>query len=254
MNSIQLTLRVFVIIMQRTALVIFALLALGLVACSILAAFQVIPWITLPLLWNGTPIPAAGIYAQIGLTVFTLALCFFLPSNLRIMRLEESHRRFSLDTDDITRAYHAAHAADREGVFRTQEAFENMRERLDFMRADPDLSILEPELLNLAAKMSFVSRDLAEAYSDERVERARSFLKERQHEVDRFNERLAHAKAIQSELSNWVNRIELDENVARTQMARLLDEFETMLPEVNKTQPPGIADFSKVTQLPKRAE
>ena len=171
-----------------------------------------------------------------------------------MLRLEESHRRFELGVNDVTRAYHAAHAADREGVFRTNDAFKDMQDRLDFMRDHPDLGILEPELLSLAAKMSHVSRDLAEAYSDDRVQRARSFLKERQFEVDRFNERLAHAKAIQSEFANWINRIELDENVARTQMERLLDELETMLPEMNKAGPAALTDSSKVTQLPKRAE
>ncbi|MEO9682563.1 MAG: DNA repair protein [Tateyamaria sp.] len=254
MTYISKALRVFVIIMQRAALVSFVVLALALLVGTTLAAFDVIPWVTLPLEWNGAAVPEAGIYAQVGLTIFALALCFFLPSNWRMLRLEESHRRFELGVNDVTRAYHAAHAADREGVFRTNDAFEDMRDRLDFMRDHPDLGVLEPELLNLAAKMSHVSRDLAEAYSDDRVQRARSFLKERQFEVDRFNERLAHAKAIQSEFANWINRIELDENVARTQMERLLDELETMLPEMNKAAPATIEDSSKITQLPKRAE
>lgn len=256
MESVKLVARVFVVVMQRLSLVLFAALALGLLVLTGLAVFGVLPWITLPLEWNGTAIPAAGIYAQVGLMVLALGICFFLPSHWRMMRLEDSHRRFELGIDDIARAYHAAHAADRDGLFRTHDAFQDMHDRMMYMRDHPDFGTLEPELLELAAKMSHISRDLAEAYSDDRVQRARSFLKERQFEVDRFNDRLAHAKAIHSEFSNWITRIELDENVARTQMERLLDELETMLPEFNKpiSPVPPIPGAAKVTQLPKRAE
>ena len=259
MEYVKLTVRVFIAFMQRASLIIFGALALGLIGLTALALFGVVPWVTLPLEWNGAAIPDAGLYAQIGLTGFAIALCFFLPSHWRMMRLEDSHRRFELGVDDVARAYHAAHASDREGVFRTGDAFEDMHDRMMFMRDHPDLGTLEPELLELAAKMSHISRDLAEAYSDERVGRARSFLKERQFEVERFNDRLDHAKAIHSEFSNWITRIELDENVARAQMERLLDELETMLPELNKAAPPtaavsAISGASKVTQLPKRAE
>lgn len=242
--------------LQRLSLLIFVMLAIALSTVSVLAAFGVLPWVTLPLEWNGTPVPKAGLYAQLGLTGFAIALCCFLPTHGRMMRLETSHRRFELGVDDVTRAYHAAHAADREGLFHTGDAFEDMRERMTFMRDHPDLGTLEPEILELAAKMSHISRDLAEAYSDARIRRARSFLKEREFEIDRFNERLAHAKAIQSEFSNWITRMELDENVARTQMERLLDELETMLPELNKPAPPAspMHGVAKVTQLPKRAE
>ncbi|MFL4470887.1 DNA repair protein [Tateyamaria armeniaca] len=248
--------RVCIALMQRLSLILFAALALCLIVMTGLATFGVVPWVTLPLEWNGAAIPAAGLYAQVALTIFALSLCFFLPANWRMMRLEDSHRRFEIGVNDITRAYHAAHAADRDGVFRTEDAFDDMRDRIGFMREHPDLGRLEPEILDLAAKMSHISRDLADAYSDDRVSRARSFLKERQYEVDRFNDRLAHAKAIHSEFSNWITRIELDENVARTQMERLLDELETMLPELNKpaTPLPAVQRTAKVTQLPKRAE
>ncbi|MEO0381254.1 MAG: DNA repair protein, partial [Pseudomonadota bacterium] len=175
--------------------------------------------------------------------------------NGRMIQLETSHRRFELGVNDIARAYHSAHAADREGLFRTGEAFDDMRERIGFMREHPDFEKLEPEILELAAKMSYISRDLADAYSADRVDRARSFLKERQHEIDRFNDRLAHARAIHSEFSNWINRMELDENVARAQMERLLDELETMLPELSgPTHVPAITGTAKVTRLQARAE
>jgi hypothetical protein len=245
--------RVLTAFMQWLSLLVFAALALGLVLSTGLAIAGIWPWVTLAIQWNDTPIENAGMYAQIGLTVFAVTLCFFLPANRRILNLEMSHRRFDVGIEDVARAYHVAHTADRSGVFRSNDTFDEMRARMKHMCSHPDLAKLEPELLELAGKMAHISRDLADAYSDTRIERARSFLREREFELDRFNERLAHAKAIQSEFSQWINRIELDEAVARTQMERLLDELETMLPEL-KSPKPTSAPSAKVTQLPARAE
>lgn len=253
MSQLVLAARVFAAFMQRLALILFALLAIGLLAATGLAVAGLWPWIDLTVGWNGSPIANAGMYVQIGVTVFALTLCFFLPSNLRIMKLETSHRQFNVDVDDITRAYQAAHHADRQGVFTLSDAFESTRDRLAFLRDHPDLSALEPELLELAAKMSHISRDLAQAYSDERVARARDVLKQRQFEIEQFNERLDQAKAIHSEFSTWINRLELEENVARAKLEELLDEMERLLPELNDE---AAAPFTgaTVTQLPKRAE
>ena len=237
--------------MQRVALVLFALLALALVTATALSAIGYLPWAELALSWNGTPVSNAGMYAQIGLAVFALTLCFFLPSNARLMRLEHSHRQFGINVDDITRAYHAAHHADRSGAFSLSDAFESTRDRLAFLRDHPDLGMLEPELLELAAKMSHISRDIAEAYSDDKVARARSFLQERQFEIERFHDRLEQARAIHDEFSTWINRLELEENVARAHLERLLDEMERLLPELNQ---PLTTTSSVVTQLPMRAE
>ena len=243
--------RLVAAVMQRIALILFALLAVALVSATVLAAAGYLPWIELAVTWGDASIPNAGMYVQIGLTVFAITLCFFLPSNARILQLETSHRQFSVGVDDITRAYHAAHHADRSGAFTLVDAFESTRDRLAFLRDHPDLGMLEPELLELAAKMSHISRDVAEAYSDDKVARARSFLQERQFEIERFNERLEQARAIHTEFSTWINRLELEENVARAHLERLLDEMERLLPEL--TQAP--ADTGNVvTQLPMRAE
>ena len=237
--------------MQRLALVLFAALAVALLVATTLAAAGYLPWIDLAVMWNGAHVPNAGLYAQVGLTLFAVTLCFFLPANARIMRLETSHRKFSVGVDDITRAYHAAHHADRSGAFSLADAFESTRDRLAFLRDHPDLGTLEPEILELAAKMSHISRDLADAYSDEKVARARSFLQERQFEIERFNARLDQARAIHGEFSTWINRLELEENVARAHLERLLDEMERILPEINQPTPP---DNATVTQLPLRAD
>lgn len=235
--------------MRRAALILFAALATCLLVATGLATAGIWPWIDLAVMWNGARVAEAGMIAQIGLTIFAVTLCFFLPTNARIMKLEHSHRQFSVGVDDITRAYHAAHHADREGIFGLGDAFESTRDRLAFLRDHPDLGMLEPELLELAAKMSHISRDLAEAYSETKVERARSFLQQRQFEIDQFNDRLEQAKAIHGEFSTWINRLDLEENVARAHLERLLDEMERLLPELSEPATPA-----KVTQLPLRAE
>ncbi|WP_299042445.1 DNA repair protein [uncultured Tateyamaria sp.] len=249
MNHIVFAARVFAATMRRLALFLFAGLALLLVGATGMATAGLWPWIDVPIMWDGTHVVQAGMFAQIGLTIFAVALCFFLPTNIRIMQLETSHRQFNVGVDDITRAYHAAHHGDRDGAFTLGDAFESTRDRLAFLRDHPDLGMLEPELLELAAKMSHISRDLAEAYSTDKVERARSFLQQRQFEIEQFNDRLEQAKAIHGEFSTWINRLDLEENVARAQLERLLDEMERLLPELNQPAQPA-----KVTQLPMRVE
>lgn len=231
--------------MQRFALFLFAGLAICLTVASVLSALGIWPWIEVAVTWNGTNISMAGMYVQLGLTVFAITLCFFLPSNARILQLETSHRQFSVGVDDITRAYHAAHHADRASTFGLSDAFESTRDRLAYLREHPDLGMLEPELLELAAKMSHISRDLAQAYADDKVERARAFLQQRQFEIEQFNDRLDQAKAIHGEFSTWINRLELEENVARAHLEQLLDEMERLLPELSQPSTPA-----KVTQLP----
>ena len=241
--------QVFAAFMRYLSLILFAGLGLVLVVSTGMALAGLWPWIDLPVMWDGVHMAQAGMYSQIALTVFAVTLCFFLPTNARILQLENSHRTFSVGVDDITRAYHAAHHADRESTFMLGDAFESTRDRLAYLRDPPDLGMLEPELLELAAKMSHISRDLAQAYSEDKVERARSFLQQRQFEIEQFNDRLEQAKAIHGEFSTWIARLDMEENVARAQLERLLDEMERLLPELNQPAIPA-----KVTHLPMRAE
>lgn len=238
-------------IVQWLALALFAVLAIGLTVATGLALVGFLPWPDLNLSWDAEPVPWAGQAGQIALTVFAITLCFFLPTNRRVLQLETSHRNFSTSMNDITRAYVAAHTADRAGTFQTADQFESMKDRMEYLRDHPDLRDLEPEVLELAAQMSFASRDLAERYSDTRVKRARGFLEQRQQELELFNDRIEHATAINSEFTGWIKRLELEENVAAAKMDRLLDEIERVLPELNN--PPKIKGTT-VTMLPKRAE
>ena len=135
---------------------------------------------------------------------------------------------------DVTRAYALAHAADREGVFQLSAEFDAVRERLTYMRNHPDLLGLEPEVLEVAAQMSFVSHELAEAYSDDRVKRARGFLEQRQQEVESVNTRIEMAKKINSEIRRWVDAVEMEESMAESQLNRLRDDLRDVLPELDR--------------------
>jgi len=110
----------------------------------LIALYVTWDWISLSLQYQGAPVENAGMYAQIGLTVLAIGLCFYLPSNRRIMQLETSHRRFSIGMQDVARAYAAVHAADRQQTFQLSSEFDAVRERLAYLRDHPDLSTLEP--------------------------------------------------------------------------------------------------------------
>ncbi|MFO7769874.1 MAG: DNA repair protein [Roseovarius gahaiensis] len=217
---------------QRLAVVIFVLAAVVLSGVTLMAAFGAVPWIEFQASVGGVLYENAGQIAQIGVTGLAVLLCFYLPSNARIMRLETSHRRFEIGMHDVARAYALAHAADREGLFRMSSEFDAVRERLNYLRDHPDLQSLEPALLDVAAQMSHISRELAEVYSDERVDRARAFLTQRQQEVDAFNARLDHAKQVCRDLKHWAHEVDLEESVAVSQLNRLRDDLRDILPEL----------------------
>ncbi len=56
-------------------------------------------------------------WVQIALTALCVILLIFLPANVRISRLERSHRCFSMGMEDVSRAYRIARASDRARVF-----------------------------------------------------------------------------------------------------------------------------------------
>lgn len=219
-------------LIQRLALVVFVAAALTLLMATIMAAFAQWAWVSLSLQYQGVPIENAGMYAQIGLTVLAIGLCFYLPSNRRIMQLENSHRRFSIGMQDVAQAYAAVHAADRQHTFQMSSEFDAVRERLAYLRDHPDLSTLEPQLLEVAAQMSHISAELAQVYSDDKIGRARSFLEQRQEEIALFNSRLDQAKGISTEMKQWLHEVELEESVCAAQLDRLRAEMREVLPEL----------------------
>ncbi|MEP2920241.1 MAG: DNA repair protein [Sulfitobacter sp.] len=220
--------------MQRAAVFFFAVCAAGLIVATVMAVLGVWAWVDLPLSYAGEPVQNAGMYLQIAATALATGICFFLPANARIMQLENSHRRFSVSMDDVARAYGAVHAADRGRAFQLSSEFDAVRERLIYLRDHPDLSTLEPALLEAAAQMSHISRELAEVYSDDKIDRARNFLKQRQEEIDQFNARLDQAKSISTEMKHWLHEVELEESVAAAQLARLSEEMNEILPQLGR--------------------
>ena len=195
-----------------------------------LAALGQMPWPMMHLAWAGMSLPTAGMWVQIGLTVIMLCICFFIPANARMARLERTHRSFQIGMEDVKRAYALAHAADRTGVFSLSTEFEEMRQRMELLRKHPDLQQLVPELLELAAQMSFQSRDLARAYSDDKVSRARSFLTARQTEADSLAEKIKLARMTVDELKRWLTDVETEERRNQTQIRRLEQDLRDILP------------------------
>lgn len=225
---------------------------------TLLAAANVWPWLTVQAGLGGHDIPDAGVYVQIGLTALVLMLAFYLPTNARMMALENAHRTFSLQMQDVVGAYQIAHAADRSGVFALASEFDAVKERLAFLRDHPDLQSLEPEVLELAAQMSHVSQELAETYGTANVTRARGFLQQRQEEIERFQQRIEDAQTILHELRQWTRDIEIEESIAKSQLARLRDEMFELLPELSAQlqSPPDGSDpsaSSVIAMSPPRA-
>lgn len=219
-------------LLQRLAVLTLVLVTLGLVGYDIAAALGHVPWLSMGLTFGDITYPQAGVAVQLGVTALLALMCVYLPANTRIMALENSHRSFHIGMRDVTQAYARAHATDRDGVFKMGAEFDSIRERIAFMRDHPDLEHLQGEVLEVAAQMSHVSRELAQIYSDRNVLRARDFLVARQQEIEDFNIRIAEAKAIAVEVRQWTDAVEVEEAIARSQLDRLKTELLELVPEL----------------------
>lgn len=219
-------------VVQTSALFTLLALALATVTYSIVALAGIWPWLTLDIRFGDLPVENAGMMFQLGLTALILGLCAFLPTHSRIMRLERSHRKFSMDMRDVAQAYQFSHQSDRDGAFTLSKEFDAVRERLLHLRDHPDLGHLEPEILEIAAQMSFQSRDLARIYSDEKIQRARSFLNQRQIEVEEMSERIDIAQRTCNDLKRWLEDVEAEERVAQVQIERLEGDLLELLPSL----------------------
>ena len=228
------------VIVQRVTLVSILSLAVAGAAWSLAAAVGLAPWLRLDVGLGGASIDA-GFAVQVALTLLLLGLCFFVPMNDRVMRLENSHRTFRVTMWDVAQAYQAAHAADRDGCFSLKSEFDSVRERIEHLRRHSDLGKLEPEVLEMAAQMSHESRELGEIYSTERVERARQFLQQRQEEADQMTERVRAASTACRDLKGRLERVEIEEDGARSELARFKEELEPLLDalELRPVESPG---------------
>jgi hypothetical protein len=237
--------------LQSVAQAVFVMLAVGLVAACLASAFGMLPWPQIALFFGDQAVPQAGMWLQIGLTLLLIMMTFYLPANTRMSRLERSHRSFAMGLHDVSHAYRAAHASDRAGVFALSGEFDAMRARMEHLRSHPDFQHLEPELLQLAAQMSLETRDLARAYSDDKVARAKGFLKQRQEEVQALTDRLALARRTCDELRRWLTDIEADERSAQTQIKRLEADLKEILPTLGYEMDHDDIRDDNVVALPK---
>jgi hypothetical protein len=217
------------VVLQRLTLAAVVVLATAGMLWSAAAAAGLAPWLSLGVGLGGARVDA-GLPIQLGLTALVIGLCFFVPSSTRVLALESAHRDFRVTMWDVARAYQAAHAADRDRAFELRSEFDSVRDRLIWLRSHPDLARLEPEVLELAAQMSHESRELAEVYSTERVERARQFLRQRTEEAAAMQEHVQSAHAACRELKRWLESVEAEEGVVRSQVARLRAELTDILP------------------------
>lgn len=216
-------------ILHVVALWLLSLAALAMVVVTVLSALGVLPWLTLDAGFGG-PSASAGMVAQIGLTALLVLVAAFFPSSSRVLALENSHRSFRIGMKDVAEAYHAAHVADRKGVFTLSSEFDQVRERIDYLREHPDLKLLEADILTLAAQMSQQSHRLAQIYNEERVQRAKDFLAQRQQEVEEQQARIAEALKTCREIMRWNSQVELEEAVVASQLQQLDEQLQEVLP------------------------
>jgi len=246
-DTVRATWTVATYFLQRLSIAIITVAALGLSGYTLACAFGAAPWLDLSLNFGTYTLANAGIITQVAITILALTLLFYLPSHARMMALETSHRSFHMSMRDVARAYAASHQADREGAFTLSSEFDSIRDRIAFLRQHPDLDELESDVMELAAQMSHISRELARTYSKTNVERARDFLIARQEDIAEFEDRVRMAKSVAEDLNRWRRRIELEESVAQSQIEQLRSELADILPELME-QP------AKGDQTPEGAE
>ena len=232
------------------AAALVSLAALAAVGAALAAAAGVLPWLAPPAIADGTAAPWAGIALQLLLTTVLVALAAMVPAMLRVGRLEASHRSFAVGMDDVARAYHLAHSADRAGAFRLRHEFDAVRERIAHLREHPDLDGLEPDVLELAAQMSTQTRRLAETYSDDAVDRARRFLQQRQEEVERTREAIARARYTAREIGRWSEAVGLEEAAVDAELRALEADLEQVLPRLGYER---IREGANVVRMPATA-
>lgn len=239
-------------LLHLAALAAVATIGVAAVTYTTLCFLGQSPWLTLPLTFGEVTYPQAGQWLQISLTVLLAAMAFFLPTSARVAALEHSHRNFQISMDDVALAYHRAHAADRAGLFTLSSEFDSVRERLAHLRDHPDLERLEPALMEVAAQMSQQARQLAEIYSDEKVARAKAFLRQRQEEAELQQERITEALYICQQIKTWTQQVEVEEAIVASQLSQLDERLQAALPLLGYAMENDEPDESNVVTLPQK--
>ncbi len=235
------------------SIALIGLLSIAMAGLSIGAGFGLLPWLEISARFGDMDIANAGMLSQLAFTGFCIALAFFIPSNARIMALENSHRNFHITMRDVAHAYRESHEGDRRGMFKIGSEFDSVRERISYLRDHPDLAGLEPAVLEVASQMSHESRELAEVYSEEKVDRARLFLKQRQEEIEAFQENIRMAQLTTQQIKNWQLQVETEEGLVEKQLARLEADLAEIMPSLGMTIKPDAKEEEKVVRIPQKA-
>ena len=222
-------------LLQLTALTIVGLSAIGCVIYTVACIFGLAPWLEITVVFGETAYASAGQLVQSIFTIALVAIAFMIPTHGRVMTLEKSHRDFHMTMQDVAQAYHHCHSADRSGLFTMSSEFDAVRERIAYLRDHPDLSQLEPKVLEVAAQMSQQSRELADVYSDAKVARAKEFLRQRQEEVEAQQDRIVNALHATQEISMWAQQVELEESIVASQLGQLDEKLQAALPALGYT-------------------
>ncbi len=228
------------------------ILVIGLIAIgyTMASALGYAPWLTFSASFGDYTVEQAGMATQIVLTIILGSLFFFMPSAGRIMALERSHRNFQLNMEDVARAYHLCHTADRAGVFTLSSEFDAVRERLSYLRDHPQLDSLEPQVLEIAAQMSQQARELGDIYNDEKVARAKMFLRQRQEEAERQQQLIVEAHHSLRDIRKWSQQVELEESVVASQLSQLEEQLDATLPALGYTLGRESAEIVPMPQKP----
>ena len=172
------------------------------------------------------------------LTALLVASSLLVPGSVRVLQLEISHRRFRATMDDVARAFYAAYAADRCGALRFLDEFDAVRERLGFLRDHPDPRELDPEVLELAVRMSHVGRDLARIYSVEKVDEARETLTRRGDRAARLEAEIDRASRALTSIRGRLEEVPARKDRTTEGLAALRAEVEALLTGLCSVAPP----------------
>ncbi|WP_341367732.1 DNA repair protein [Yoonia sp. BS5-3] len=220
-------------VVNMALLILVGCMAAAAVIYTVICLLGLAPWLEFTAVFGDTVLPQAGQFLQIVGTLILILFASFLPSSAKINQLQNSHRAFHLKMDDVTRAYHAAHAADRSGMFTLKSEFDAVRERLAFLRDHPELGNLETDIMEIAAQMSQQSRDLAQIYSDEKVDRARMFLRQRQQEAEQQKARIEQALQDCREIEKWAAEVDMEESIVASRLSQLEARVAEVMPTPN---------------------
>lgn len=218
--------------LQGAAVITVGTGAVAMLCYTLLCVFGASAWLNMPMAFGDVTLVNFGVYVQLAATGLMLSAALMIPTNMRLNALERSHRSFQMGMDDVARAYHLCHTADRSGIFTLSSEFDAVRERLAYLRDHPDLRQLEPEVLEVAAQMSQQSRHLSDVYSDEKIARAKLFLQQRQEEAENQQDLIVEALHTTQELRKWAQQVDLEESIVASQLDQLDEKLQAILPDL----------------------